>query len=259
MQIISRKTAKNLGLIRYFTGSLCFRGHLAERQVSDKACVDCKKLRHLALMATEEGKARARASTARYRTTEKGKANVAAYSISEHRKAAQRLVYATEEWKVQRRVYNRTDHAREIDKRHRKTEKAKITRAKYEATELRREQKKRANERPGYIAWLKSPEGVASLNASKAQRRAFVKEGRVALTRAELNAIKEFYIEADWMSKSTGIPHEVDHILPLTRGGKHHPGNLQVTTAARNHAKQNLTEEEFELSQQRGFRMRLDI
>lgn len=45
MKIISRTEAKSLGLKRFFTGKPCIRGHLAERIVSNKACVECAKIR----------------------------------------------------------------------------------------------------------------------------------------------------------------------------------------------------------------------
>jgi hypothetical protein len=47
MVVISRESAKSLGLKRYFTGKPCKYGHMSERLVSDKKCVTCKKV-HLA-------------------------------------------------------------------------------------------------------------------------------------------------------------------------------------------------------------------
>jgi 5-methylcytosine-specific restriction endonuclease McrA len=42
--IVGRQQAKEQGLTKYFTGKPCKRGHIAERQVCDKGCVECKKL-----------------------------------------------------------------------------------------------------------------------------------------------------------------------------------------------------------------------
>lgn len=41
--IIKRAAAQASGLKRYFTGKPCKHGHVAERQVSDKQCLDCKR------------------------------------------------------------------------------------------------------------------------------------------------------------------------------------------------------------------------
>jgi len=49
MDIISRADAHAAGKLRYFTGIPCRNGHLAERYVTQGACVDClKKFRKFA-------------------------------------------------------------------------------------------------------------------------------------------------------------------------------------------------------------------
>lgn len=41
MRIITRKTAKEKGLKRYFTGQPCKHGHVAERYTKSDRCVEC--------------------------------------------------------------------------------------------------------------------------------------------------------------------------------------------------------------------------
>ena len=41
---IARESARNAGYTHYFTGLPCKRGHVAPRQVSDCACVECSKI-----------------------------------------------------------------------------------------------------------------------------------------------------------------------------------------------------------------------
>ena len=50
MKIILREEAKNLGLIKYFTGKLCKHGHLSERYISGD-CVECRPLKYASYRA----------------------------------------------------------------------------------------------------------------------------------------------------------------------------------------------------------------
>ncbi len=45
MQTTSRQDAIQKSMTRYYTGKPCVRGHVAERMVSTKTCVDCKNER----------------------------------------------------------------------------------------------------------------------------------------------------------------------------------------------------------------------
>lgn len=49
--------------------------------------------------------------------------------------------------------------------------------------------------------------------------------------------ILEFYEEAKLLTNFTGIPYEVDHIIPICKGGKHHQDNLRVVTRKQNRVK----------------------
>lgn len=46
--------------------------------------------------------------------------------------------------------------------------------------------------------------------------------------------IRALYAEAVRLSRTTGIAHHVDHIIPLKHGGKHVIENLQIITATEN-------------------------
>lgn len=59
---------------------------------------------------------------------------------------------------------------------------------------------------------------------------------------ANTDAISAIYAEARRLSEETGIPHEVDHIVPLQgelASGLHCEANLQILTAAANRSKSN--------------------
>ena len=58
----------------------------------------------------------------------------------------------------------------------------------------------------------------------------------------DLEKIEWFYREAKRLFKETGIPHHVDHIIPLQGkyvSGLHVPTNLQILTASENSTKGN--------------------
>jgi len=62
------------------------------------------------------------------------------------------------------------------------------------------------------------------------------------LTKEHFNEIGEFYKESQQLTKETGIPYQVDHIVPLqgeTVSGLHVPWNLRVVTAEENIKKSN--------------------
>lgn len=42
LEIITRKVARSRGLVHYYTGKPCHRGHVCARFVSDYSCVECK-------------------------------------------------------------------------------------------------------------------------------------------------------------------------------------------------------------------------
>lgn len=58
----------------------------------------------------------------------------------------------------------------------------------------------------------------------------------------DMTAVQELYRKAQEMTEQTGIPHEVDHIVPLTHEavcGLNAPANLQILTQEQNRRKAN--------------------
>ena len=92
-------------------------------------------------------------------------------------------------------------------------------------------------------AWLNTPEGRASANASNAKRRAAILAQTPAwVSKHELQRIKALYKEAARLTAATGITHHVDHIFPLQGElvcGLHCLSNLQILTQAENCSKSN--------------------
>jgi len=53
----------------------------------------------------------------------------------------------------------------------------------------------------------------------------------------EKQRLMQTYILSSMLSKATGVQHHVDHMWPLSDGGPHWSGNLQVITAYENNSK----------------------
>ena len=102
----------------------------------------------------------------------------------------------------------------------------------------------------------RNPDKVAAMSAKAGARWSKENSGkRNAITRkrqaaklqrtpkwADLQAIQSVYVEAAALTRATGIPHEVDHILPLqgeTVSGLHVASNLQIIPRSTNRAKRN--------------------
>ena len=67
-----------------------------------------------------------------------------------------------------------------------------------------------------------------------AKRRAAVREQTPPLTPEEQQRVLTIYQECAMISMETSVPHHVDHIIPISKGGLHHPDNLQILTAEDN-------------------------
>lgn len=75
----------------------------------------------------------------------------------------------------------------------------------------------------------------AVLNSIAARRRCRMKDAFDETANQE--KINGIYCDAKQLTEKTGIPHEVDHIIPISKGGKHHENNLQIITMSENRKK----------------------
>ena len=82
--------------------------------------------------------------------------------------------------------------------------------------------------------WLRYPE---KNNARASKRRADIRNQTPDLAEEQIKKILTIYEECSRISVETGIPHEVDHIIPICKGGLHHPDNLQILTMKENRKK----------------------
>lgn len=73
--------------------------------------------------------------------------------------------------------------------------------------------------------------------AKAARYRTSKRDQTPVLTEQQEQVILDLYKEARRLSSETSIPHEVDHIKPVSKGGLHHPDNLQILTRGENRRK----------------------
>jgi hypothetical protein len=97
-------------------------------------------------------------------------------------------------------------------------------------------QEKNRKQQAGPLNWIY----VARAAERKARKRA--KDLGCLPEGYDKRTCQEFYLLAAILSQEHGEPHVVDHRMPLSRGGLHHPDNLLVVTREVNLGKGEMTE-----------------
>lgn len=224
--IISRFEAKTQGLKRYFTGEPCCRGHLAERITSSYACLLCfrerERLRRGADPEAERERQRewrsknpgaAKARSRRYRTSNRGRLN--------------------QKVRIERAVLGERRDAR---LRRRREIREKRPKARLTASELKRRRalriKRYENVNFESVAKYRKAWRLSNqdrLYAYNHRRRALKKNSSGAYTAAEARAIllaqsyRCAYCDADLRK----VRRHLDHVVPISRGGRNDRANLQ--------------------------------
>lgn len=213
MTPISRQEALAAGLKRYFTGKPCKSGHISERFVSTRGCVQCCKgfnagnfarryARDPAFVETRNAKSRAWAAS----NPEKNRARQAKWRAENPTKNREYLAKRNPE------------RVREHAQRSRRKNKAKI-----DAT---------------IRDWkMRNPDRVRHLNhVGKARRRALEKNAPGDFT---ANDVADLYVRQS--GRCAACPRtddlQLDHIRALARGGSNDPTNLQLLCRPCNQSK----------------------
>lgn len=135
---------------------------------------------------------------------------------------------STEEGKIARikalKKYAHTDKRKDSIAKFRSSEKGKaLSKKKYGTPESRKESKKK---------YYSSDKGKLAHVIESSIRR--TKEN-CTLTHEEKMAVRSIYAECQKLNAEAGyIAYHVDHIMPIAKGGKTHPDNLQILTAEEN-------------------------
>ena len=75
------------------------------------------------------------------------------------------------------------------------------------------------------------------------RRDAMKREQTLPMSSSENESIIRMYSESNLLSTLTGIKWQVDHTKPISKGGLHHPSNMQVVPASWNASKRNFHSE----------------
>ena len=177
------------------------------------------------------------------------------YKDPEKRKAAQKVWYernrerktaTTKAWRVRNREREAaTNKAWRVRNRERVRDRKAVTnKAWYESNrkrsaELKKAWRERNREREAATkkAWCeRNPELLAEKNR---RRRAKKKNAQVHLTANEKAKMLVLERTRQELQRETGRAYHIDHILPLSHGGLHHPINLRILEGAENISKQD--------------------
>jgi hypothetical protein len=93
--------------------------------------------------------------------------------------------------------------------------------------------------------YFKTEKGKLAMAVVMNKRRAAKKKALEELTEREEGLIKQIYAYRIRLQNKLGIEFHVDHIVPLSKGGLHHPMNLQVVPAVWNVRKNNRNTEKW--------------
>jgi len=91
--------------------------------------------------------------------------------------------------------------------------------------------------------WRKCNKHIINFHSNK--RRKTLQNACLMLHKDQENIIKTIYETSSRICKCTNIPHHVDHIIPLSKGGFHVHTNLQILPATINRRKGNKMTNEF--------------
>ena len=210
----TRAEAKAAKSPRYNTGKPCKHGHVADRFTSSGSCSECLAPRR------REGMRRW------------------AEANPEEKKRRAAEWYDKNRDEIIERV--RENYYADLDK---SRERARDYAARHKEEALARNQKWR-QENPDYVQRHYATRNKDALCAGKAKYRAARRQACPPwLNKEMLNQIHEIYKLRRQISEATGVPHEVDHIVPLQGGtvcGLHVPWNLRVITKEKNNRRPRL-------------------
>lgn len=139
--------------------------------------------------------------------------------------------------------WNKSDKGKEAIRKHKQSEKGKAGTKAYQQTDrfkaYQDAYKKSGKSAEAKARYKKTDRGRVKNNVYLSQRRTKEKFFINKLTQNEELLLKQFYEWRLRVQQKLKIKFNVDHIVPLSVGGAHHPSNLQVVPAKWNQRKGN--------------------
>ncbi len=204
----TRAEAKAAKSPRYNTGKPCKHGHVADRFTSSGSCSEC-----LAPRRRESMRKWARANP------EEKKRRAAEWYDKNRDEIIERM---------------RETYYADLDKNR---ERARDYAARHREEAIQRVKQWKLDN-PERVKINNAARDPVKLHVSKAKYRAARRQACPPwLNKEMLDQIHEIYRLRRQISEATGVPHEVDHIVPLQGGavcGLHVPWNLRVITKEKN-------------------------
>ena len=257
MEIITQAEAKARGLGKYFTGKPCKHGHISERWTRG-GCIECQLSKRRAANAK-----RLSAEWEQYKRENQHRFDIPIMSRQEAKDAGSNF-YFTGRACVNGHTTKRSTHTRACygcrDAKREEYTKRGLTQLYDKRSRERNKEKRLADTR----AWrLRNPDRIRAYTKKWGQenrehRRLYRQANRARLTEqnvarqertrkatplwANRDSILLKYKESQRMTAITGVPHHVDHKIPLQGEnvcGLHVAANLRVILARDNMSKGN--------------------
>ena len=136
MKLISKEEAKAKGLIRYFTGKPCCRGHMVERFTSTRVCIKCCRIhekkynssKHGKLMRLLKGRRYRKNNLEKLRKIERARSKTPEFKkrVSEYNKKRNQLPHVKADMRIRNQAYRKKHYAKPIKKTPKKTVKKTV-------------------------------------------------------------------------------------------------------------------------------------
>ena len=219
MQTISLTAAKQAGLVRYFTGKPCRNGHIAERYVAQSACVVCARDK-------ARDQYRQLDTAARSSYYDNRKAHVSQWKVTHPERARELNARSSADAKQRNPDYFKQYYAKNQERRRSDARAWYRANSEHHITVVNK-YRERNPERMRAIG----RKNAANRRARKLAQFVEVVDPRVVFQRANgLCGICRGPVDpaSRW---------EVDHVMPLVRGGTHSYDNVQLAHRSCNRRK----------------------